>query len=194
MKDIFTPKFNGYFWSNVLGITILGLIRYLNNTNDARIASMVSSEFTIIPILMGIISGWFWHELWLTRRQVVLYSLCNSFIAIMLSAVFLGEGIICLIIVSPLIWVFMLLGRWVGNKLRAWRNGRLNASILALLAAVFVIDTLSPHDYENKVSDTLVINASPAKVWPNVVAFKRIQEKPRFWLFRIGLPNPVEST
>jgi hypothetical protein len=194
LEQIFTPKFKGYFWSNVLGITILVLIRYFGPEGDGRLASMASSEFTITPILMGIISGWFWDELWLTRRQVVLYSLSNSFIAILLSAVFMGEGIICLIIVSPLIWAFMLLGRLIGDRLRKWRNGRLNASIVILLAAVFVIDVFSTHSYENEVSDTIIIHAPPAKVWPNVVAFKRIEQSPHFWLFKIGLPSPVEST
>lgn len=82
----------------------------------------------------------------------------------------------------------------IGKDLHKKNNDTLNVSLVVLLAAVFVTDTISKHEYENKVSDTIVVNAPAAKVWQNVVAFKRIEAPNRFWLFKIGLPSPVEST
>jgi hypothetical protein len=44
------------------------------------------------------------------------------------------------------------------------------------------------------VSDSMVINAPPDKVWPNVVSFKPIEQKNNFWLFQIGMPSPRATT
>jgi hypothetical protein len=44
------------------------------------------------------------------------------------------------------------------------------------------------------VSDSIVINAPPAKVWKNVVAFKPIKQKNQYWLFQIGMPSPMATT
>jgi hypothetical protein len=45
-----------------------------------------------------------------------------------------------------------------------------------------------------RLSDTMVINAPPAEVWKYVVAYKRIETPGKYWLFRIGMPSPVQST
>jgi hypothetical protein len=73
-------------------------------------------------------------------------------------------------------------------------NQKLNVSVITILIFIFITDSLSKHQYENMVSDTVVINAPPNKIWKNVVAFKRIEHKNTFWLFRIGMPSPIEST
>jgi len=192
LRKIFTPKFSGFFWSNLLGISTIAITKYLIFDNGPGI--IIFSEFVIIPILMGVIGGWFWQDLRLVTRRLALYSLANSFLAIALSFIFLGEGVICLIIVSPLIFCFMFIGTLIGKDLYKKKNDTLNVSVILILAAVFIIDTVSKHEYENKVTDTIVVNAPPSKVWQNVVAFKRIKAPNQFWLFKIGLPSPVEST
>jgi uncharacterized protein YndB with AHSA1/START domain len=88
----------------------------------------------------------------------------------------------------------MWLGTYIGRKLFEADNNKLNVSIVALLLFVFVTDSLSKHQYENEVSDTITVNAPPDKVWQNVVAFEKIKQKNNFWLFRIGLPSPMETT
>jgi hypothetical protein len=107
-KNIFTPKLNGYLASNSIAMVILGLTKLLMQTNGQPI--FIFSEFVIVPILMGIVSAWFWSVLNLSSRQAMMYSFYNSLIAIALSFVFLGEGSICLIIVSPLIFCFVITG------------------------------------------------------------------------------------
>lgn len=192
INQLLKPEIKGFFWSNLLGISVIALTRYMMAKNGDPV--LIFSEFIIIPVFMGIICGWFWNNLLLPTRRVLLYILLNSFLSIILSFIFLGEGAICLLIVSPLIFCFMLTGTLIGRKLRQRKNGRMNVSVVLLLAAVFIMDTFSHHSYENEVTDTIVINAPPAKVWQNVVAFKRINRHPKFWLFNIGLPNPIEST
>ena len=73
-------------------------------------------------------------------------------------------------------------------------NTNLNISVVTLLLFAFLSDSVSKHDYENMVSDTVTINAPADSVWKNVVSFKRIKQRNKYWLFRIGMPSPVEST
>ncbi|MES2110109.1 MAG: hypothetical protein V4577_15230 [Bacteroidota bacterium] len=193
MNEIFTPKFKGFFWPNVFAIATIGLTRYFQ-FDDGREGVLIFSEFVIIPILMGIMSSWFWRDLKLPGRKRTLYAIYNILLAILLSFVFLHEGVICLLIVSPLIMCFVIGGTFIGDMMFQKNNQKLNVSIIAALMFVFVADTLSTHHYENMVSDTIIVNAPPAKVWQNVVAFKRIKTPDTFWLFRLGMPSPVEST
>ena len=187
----------GFVLSNCIAFVIMGLTKLLVSRMlyiNQGAGILVFSEFIIIPILMGIICAWCWKNLKIKDRVYTLYSIYNSFLAILLSAVFLGEGIICLIIVSPLIFSFMCLGTFIGRKMFEVNNNELNVSIVALLLFVFIVDSVTEHHYQNEVSDQIVINAPLNKVWKNVVAFKKIEAKNTFWLFRIGMPSPIEST
>jgi len=125
----------------------------------------------------------------------LLYSIYNTFLAIFLSYIFLGEGIICLIIVSPLIFCFVITGAFIGRNLYKRNNDKLNVSVTLALALVFICDAFfSSHQYENEVSDTIIVHTTPGKIWKNVVSFKRIEQKNTFWLFKIGMPSPIAST
>ncbi len=184
-------KLKSFIIPNVFAVVTMAVTRYFINDGAGQ---LVGSEFIIIPMVMGIICAWFWKDLGLVWAQRVLYSSLNLFITIGLSYVFLKEGVICLVIVSPLILTFVLIGLSIGRIMFKRNNNTFNVSILSLLLFIFLIDALSKHAYENKVSDTLIINAPPDKVWNNVVAFEKIKQRNTFWLFRIGLPSPIQTT
>jgi hypothetical protein len=185
----------GFVFSNMFAFILIGFSKLtLSRPYNKGTGILVFSEFIIIPILMGIICAWNWKNLQLKGRTSGLYSFYNSLLAILLSSIFLGEGIICLIIVSPLVFGFMCLGTYMGRKMFEENNNELNASIIALLLFVFVTDSVFEHHYQNEVTDKIVINAPPDKVWNNVVAFEPIQQKNTFWLFRIGMPSPMATT
>ena len=198
MKTEQKQRILGYAVSNFVGFSIMCISKYVGETeyflHSSNSPNIILSEFIIIPILIGIISAWFWRKLILSGYLIVGASLINLFIAICLSAVFLHEGIICLIIVSPLLCTFIVIGTYVGKWMFQRKNSKLNFSIFSVLAFIFLIDAYSKHEYENVVSDTMIVKASPAKVWQNVVAFKRIKQPSNFWLFDIGLPRPMETT
>jgi hypothetical protein len=192
MEKAVIQKASGFIVPNIFAMAVIGATRYL--MSDGGSAVFVFSEFVIIPMMMGILSVWFWRSLELKGRKVALYACYNCFIAILLSYVFLREGVICLIIVSPLLFCFVYLGIFIGRYLFKKSNGTLNISFFTVLLFVFIGDVHSAHIYENEVSDTILVHAPPAAVWKNVVAFKRITRPNKFWLFNIGLPSPVEST
>jgi len=192
MKKITNNLFLGFIVPNIIILGIIGINRAL--IGPSRGGVLVFSEFVILPVLMGIISAWFWKALNLRTKVRIWYSILNGFIAIALSFIFLGEGTICLIIVSPLIFTFVTTGAFIGKAMFTRNNQRFNVSFVSLLMLVFIVDTVSDHDYENLVSDQIIIKASPAKIWPNVVAFEQINDPNRYWLFKIGMPSPSKTT
>ena len=192
MKRIFTPKANGFFVANLVSFTVIALTRYFLLSGNS--GTLIFSEFVIVPIIMGIISTWYWRNLQLSTGRLTILSIYNALVAVILSFVFLGEGAICLLIVSPLLVVFILTGALIGRSMFKNDNKTINVSIAAALLFIFIADSLSTHNYINRVSDQVVINAPVSKVWQYVPAFKRIKKDNEYWLFRIGMPSPVQST
>jgi uncharacterized protein YndB with AHSA1/START domain len=186
----------GIIISNIFAMIIIGTTKWICSTHLGEIVGgvFVFSDFVIVPILMGIISAYFWRDLKLTGGKYVLYSLYNSIAALACAYLFLNEGYICLIIVSPLLIGFAIGGVFIGKVMFKRNKNTLNVSVLSLLFIVITVDSLTAKPYENKVSDTLVINASPEKVWQYVVAYEQIKEKENYWLFQVGMPSPVKST
>jgi hypothetical protein len=190
MNRFISSKILGFIISNLIAFALIGLTKLW--APDSGL--FIFSEFVIIPMLMGIVCAWFWRNLELSSNQVVGYSISNAVIAILLSAVFLHEGIICLIIVSPLLIAFMLAGAFMGRSMFKRNNQNLNISIVSLLVFVFILDSISNHYYVNEVSDEVVIHAPVSKVWKYVTAYKRNIHPNKYWLFRVGMPSPVQST
>jgi uncharacterized protein YndB with AHSA1/START domain len=184
----------GIFVPNITAMIIVGFATLVFSKIGDRSEVMLFSTFVLLPLLMGIISAWFWKDINLRGLNYTGYSLINSALAILLSAVFLGEGFICLIIVSPLIMAFVITGAFIGRFIFLKRNNTLNVSAFSIFAFICLADVLSPHLYENMVSDKMIIKASTEEVWKHVVAYERIKEKNKFWLFQIGMPSPVQTT
>lgn len=181
----------GILIANIIALLVIGIQSALIPNENG---TLVFSEFVIIPILMGMITAWFWKDMGIKGKQITGYSILNGLIAILMSFFFLGEGFICLLIVSPLIFGFIISGAFIGRAMFKKRNQTLNISVLSLLLGIFIVDSLSDHHHENMVSDEILINASPAEVWQHVVAFEPISQRENYWLFKIGMPSPMATT
>lgn len=181
----------GFVASNLIALLIVGLMKYTKLQDSG---TLIFSVFVIVPLLMGIISAWFWVKNNLKSKALAGYSILNGSLAIFLSFIFLGEGVICLLIVSPLIFGFIITGVFIGKRMFVRNNQKLNVSVFSLLFVVFVTDSLSEHNYVNLVADEMVINATPQEIWKNVVAFDKIEKKNDYWLFKIGMPSPMQTT
>lgn len=191
MKNIVNKYVLGFIVPNLITLFIIVLDRLFMVGGSGII---VFSEFVILPILMGIMSAWFWRDLNLTGGRVVGFSVLNGSLAILLSFFFLGEGTICLIIVSPLIYAFVITSAFLGRAMFRRNNQKFNVSFVGLLLVVFIADSVSDHHYENMVSDKMVINATPDKIWKNIIAFDKIKDPNQYWLFKIGMPSPMQTT
>jgi hypothetical protein len=184
----------GFVAANLAAAALIGLGFWLEHLNGETAGVLISSDFLLVPLVMGLLAAFFWKDLALTTTEYFVYSLINSAGGLACAAVFMGEGIICLVIVSPLLLGFVFVGALLGRWLFQRRNSRLNLSLIPLALAILVADVHTPHHYENAVSDRVVIHAPPAQVWAHLAAVPPITEKPDFWLFQMGLPYPVQST
>ena len=184
----------GLLAANVVAAGLIGLGFWLNSLNGNAASILISSDFILVPLVMGLITAFFWKDLALTTVEYFLYSLVNNALGLVTASVFMHEGVICLVIVSPLLLCFVFLGALLGRWLFGYANGRLNLSLVPLTLVFLAFDVFSPHHYANAVSDRIVIHAPPAQVWTHLAAVPLITEKPDFWLFRMGLPYPVRST
>jgi len=192
-KLIKSKLLQGILLANIFALIIIAIQARLSyNYKNEEV--LVFSEFVIIPCIMGIITAWYWKNLGLTGKNLTGYSILNGLLAISLSYIFLGEGVICLIIVSPLIFGFIITGAFIGRAMFKRNNQKINVSFISLLAMGFIIDSITEHQYEDMVSDQLVIKATPAQIWQHVVAFDKIEQKEDYWLFKIGMPSPSATT
>ncbi len=104
------------------------------------------------------------------------------------------EGIVCLIMASPILYAGVLAGAMAGRAWFSRKNDTLNYCLapLAMLAIAAEPMLRSPHT--GVVTDEIQIAAPPAGVWPHVLAFSEIPDAPDYWLFRLGLPYPTATT
>ncbi len=192
----------GLLAANVSAAGLIGLSLLLSNLGQSTLNSyqdnagsvLISSDFVLVPVVMGLVAAFFWKDLRLTKMERFLYTLANTGFGLISGGVFMGEGVICLLIVSPLLLGFVSLGELGGHWLFQRSNNHLNFSLIPLAVALMIADVLSPHHYANAVSDTVVIHAPPAQVWKHLAAVPLIPEKPDYWLFRMGLPYPTHAT
>jgi len=192
MENFFKPRLLlGIVLANIIGLGIIYINTYFNSQKDGI---LIFSEFVIIPLLMGIICAWFWKDLGLRGWPMTGYAVLAGLLAILLSFFILGEGVICLLIVSPLILGFVITGVFIGRAMFKKKNQTVNVSFVGILLIFFVVDSLSDHHYANMVSDQIIIKATPDEVWKHVVAFEKIKQDNNYWLFKFGMPSPMETS
>ena len=112
------------------------------------------------------------------------------------SAFLFHEGMVCLLMLSP-IW---LIGGWIGAfVLRSQRKRRFDPNIfrstLLVLPLVFGgIESQMPFAPEEiTLTRRVVVHASPAEIWPYAVSNAHIDETEGLWTFSqniVGLPRP----
>lgn len=112
------------------------------------------------------------------------------------SALFLREGVICLIMLSP-IWIA---SGWAGafllrsQRRRAVSRNTLQSSflIIPLLAGVAEAQIPRPHE-QVLLTRSIVVRATPGEIWPYAVSNRSIGPREGRWTLThdvIGLPRP----
>lgn len=119
----------------------------------------------------------------------------TTMIELSAAALFLREGAICLIVAAPLEFGVMLFGAWVGRAVaRGDADHTVRASLIPLIVLGVFAEATGPRpDYTSVVTDTLVIHAPPEYVWRYVLTYPENNAPPEYWLWRVGLPAPVQS-
>lgn len=112
--------------------------------------------------------------------------------------VFAIEGLVCLLMASPIMFIFMSVGTVLGHSIQH-RPRRPAGVPNALWTVLIVLPMLmglesrfpaQPRVYQ--VTTSVDVNASPAVVWRHVVSFPELSA-PKEWLFRMGIAFPVRA-
>jgi hypothetical protein len=70
----------------------------------------------------------------------------------------------------------------------------LQLTIFPLLALITLGESVYHSERQAVVTDRILIQAPPTRVWPHVLAFPEIPDAPDYWIFRVGLPYPTTTT
>jgi hypothetical protein len=151
-------------------------------------------SFFLVPICGGVAASFCWRKLDPDFRHIVFATFIMTLLALGFSALAFGEGIICLLIVSPLFLGSLLAGALIGRTWFRKSSGPAQWCLLPVLALTATGEPLTRSDQAAVVVDEIRIAAPPSKVWPQLTAFPDIQTAPQFWLFRMGLPYPMSTT
>jgi len=156
--------------------------------------AVIYPSLILIPFTIGLVAAWVWRPLELRIGQVLLH--CLSCTALGLGASFLifREGLVCLLMAAPILYVGMIAGALTGRVWFRRSKDRMNLCLAPLLLFAVAAEPGFRGAHTGVVTDEIRIAAPPSKVWPHVLAFPEIRETPNYWLFRVGLPYPLETT
>jgi len=149
----------------------------------------------IMPAVQGLVAGLVRGPAKYTGGDAAAL-IAGLWITDMLSAaVLLREGVICLIMATPLLWAVMAVGYIVGRLLARRKGaGKASVSLAPLLVIAVVAETLGPApDAPFAVTDRVTVAAPPEYVWRYVVDYPDNPAPPDYWLWSIGLPYPTHS-
>lgn len=113
------------------------------------------------------------------------------------SAVVLHEGVICLVMLSPIWlasgWTGAFLIRWQRRK-RAVGAGALQSSFLVIPLVAALVEAQVPIPHEQVLlSRSILVHATPAEIWPYAVSNRSIGAHEGRWTIThdiIGVPRP----
>lgn len=187
----------GMLVGNAVGALLCVLAAYLI-TSESPLGTLGVAvgypSLLLVPFAIGLAAAFVWKPLHLRVGMAVVHSLSCTLVGLGSAWFFMGEGVICLIILSPLLWGGVLAGTLMGRILfrRDHQTRSLCFAPLALLTVVVEPALRGPHT--GSVSDEIRIAAPPSRVWPHVLAFDEMPTTPEYWLFRAGLPYPTRTT
>lgn len=184
----------GILVGNAAGGAILYAVSLFAGEFKQQSGALVWPSFILIPFIVGLVAAWFWRRL---NRSLAL-SFLDAFWVLLVSlaaaAIILREGVVCLVIVSPLVYVFLWTGILLGRFWFRPNYSKLQLTIFPLLVLLTLGESVYHSEQQAVITDRLLIHAPPAKVWPHVLAFPEIPDRPDYWIFRLGLPYPTRTS
>ena len=176
------------------GVLLFGVAKFLSLAKDQFGAVLAYPSFIVLPLIVGLVAAWFWRRLNRSLAITFLDALWVSLLGIAASAAVLREGVVCLVIVFPALYAFILSGLLLGRIWFRQNHTTLQLSIFPFLILLTLTDAFYGSEQRAVVTDEIVIQAPAEKVWRHVLAFSEIPDRPDYWIFRLGLPYPTQTT
>lgn len=151
------------------------------------------SLFIIFPIAIGFAAGLSVES----GTKVVWINLGSVLLALVLTAIFALEGVICILMASPLIVLLQYVGYWTAQLVkRRWPRStppsNVNAffiPLLILLVSDFAERKISGADEINAVTSSVTLAFTPEQVFDHIKAMDKLDAEKTF-LLKLGLPVP----
>lgn len=101
------------------------------------------------------------------------------------------EGLVCILMASPLVAILALLGAIIGSLSYTLPRGA-TAGSFALLPLLMLMDRSAAPPPMRAVTSEIIVNAPPDKVWNEVIAFPPLPPA-REWIFKAGVADPLRA-
>lgn len=185
------------FGSALVALLVTVPIALLGSVLSVQVfASYGWSLFVGLPFALGMIAAMLYgvHE---ERRLGQCIGVANAGLVLLAFGLMLvaAEGAICLLMAAPLGAMLAtlggLVGYWVQKRPRAHADAsRVTVAVWIVLPLVFGLEQIHrPEPPLITVRTSIVVDAPPEAVWPNVVAFSELPP-PEDWLFKTGIAYP----
>lgn len=179
--------------------TALAVFGMVLISRDQTRASYGYSMFIILPLAMGIVIGSFSRSFRFSVLSVLL-SIVLGLVLLVLGGL---EGVVCILMAFPLLFVFAvigaLLGAFISWLIRKSSGPRLNMPVLPLIGVSSIFTTgeienrLPAGNRVETVTTTRTLLASPEEIWTRILSLDEVSGTKPF-LLRIGLPVPTSCT
>ncbi len=154
-----------------------------------------ASVLLLLPFVQGFAAGWVRGPLKPDSLRGWSITFAVLFWDLIAAALFLREGIICLIMASPLLLGFFAIAFLIGRAIAGWRSGgRVSVSLAPLVLLAVLAETAGPKpNYPDAITDSVTVNAPADYVWRYVVQYPDNPNPPDYWLWQLGVPAPTHS-
>lgn len=153
--------------------------------------------FAVTPAVMGALSAWFYNR---AAPQTLGSTLGVAALTVVIAGgamlLFAVEGVVCLVMASPLAAVMALMGAIVGRAVACKPGGQQRLQVLIVVLALPLTAgfeaTQPTGEALREVATSVEIDAPPEAVWPHVIGFSELP-LPNELIFRAGIAYPMRA-
>ncbi|EMY13774.1 hypothetical protein LEP1GSC043_3797 [Leptospira weilii str. Ecochallenge] len=155
----------------------------------------------VLPFVIGVITAYLSEK---EKPRSILFHIFFTWIPVILSMVFAmhvgWEGSICIIMGLP---IYLVLSSMGGMVVAIWfhvfPNNKINLfAATAILSLPIVSGYFESYwDLPNEirfVETKIVINATPEKIWKNIIRIPELEKSEDRFFYAMGFPRPIEAT
>ncbi|WP_154224760.1 hypothetical protein [Marinicella rhabdoformis] len=174
-------------------------LRFLFGVLPSSIEGPMSVAFLITtPLVVGALTIYGYRGQKLRMSQLIFYPWLTIALLLLGSAIAMLEGLICIVIMTPLFLLFAS----IGGLLMAGCLHYLDENTKPLLSIAllpYLVFFTEPHlELSNKniqIVESVIVKASPETIWAEIMTAKEIKadELPLSFSHIIGVPKPLEG-
>lgn len=196
MQHVYSRKRNTF--QKVLPLVIIFISIALTAFWASKYGSLMAGSIVIgMPLILGALTEYFSI---LSEPRPLLYKMFKTisivFVAVLVFGfIVLQEGIICIVLLSPLLLVGLILGAVImrGLCFFLWKPTAKIYSLALLPLLLFLILPDFSRDYFGQTQREMIIHAPQAEVFRAINEIGQIKETevPDSFIFTMGFPKPI---